>query len=128
MLNHAVSTSPFWLTALEEYVPILAAAVVTIVLARTGFQSKMAEYRRDTLDLIRLRAETLEKELADAHVEIQDLTRDIRTRERRIESLEDEVESVRHGIPTPRRPPMRRGPRESTPLPPHAPDVDDAHD
>jgi hypothetical protein len=121
-------STPFFIVLAEEYTPIIAAAVVTVVLARQGWASKMQEYRKDTLDLIRLRAETLEKELADAHVEIQDLMRDLRTRDRRIEALEDEMDALRAG--SSRRPPRRppRTPERPEPPPPlHAPDVDDPH-
>lgn len=117
-------SSPFWLVLTEEYTPIFAAAIVTVVLARSGFSQKMTEYRRDTVDMLRLRSETLEKELADSRLEIQDMMRDLRMRERRIEALEDEVDGLRHGTaPRPAR--SRHAPRADGPLPPHAPDVDD---
>jgi hypothetical protein len=123
---HFLESAPYWVILIEEYSPIVAAAIAVVVLARTGFTKKLTEYRRDTLDLVRLRAETLEKELAASQMEIQELQREVRSRDRRIETLEDEIDTLQHGssrrpYPRPSRPPMR----SESPIPPHAPDVDD---
>jgi hypothetical protein len=124
--THIIESAPYWIVLIEEYSPIVAAAIAVIVLSRTGFTKRLAEYRRDTLDLVRLRAETLEKELSTAQMEIQELQRDVRSRDRRIEALEDENDTLRAGASL--RPPSRL-PRPSlrpeSPRPPHAPDVDD---
>jgi hypothetical protein len=124
---HFLESAPYWVILVEEYSPIVAAAIAVVVLARTGFTKKLAEYRRDTLDLVRLRAETLEKELAASQMEIQELQREVRSRDRRIEMLEDEIDNLHQGggrrtYPRPSgRPPLHSEP----PVPPHAPDVDD---
>jgi hypothetical protein len=124
---HLLESAPFWLLLLEEYVPVFAAAVVTVVLARSGFANKMSEYRKDTMDLVRLRAETLEKELVASQLEVQELTREVRTRDRRIESLEDEVDGLRYGERPARSARTRRTPHTDLPPPHRAPDVDDGH-
>jgi hypothetical protein len=86
---------PFIISALETYAPIVAAAIVTVVLVRTGASQKLAEYRRETMEMIRTRADLLEKQLAEAQAEITELQREVRRRDRRIEDLEYEVGDLR---------------------------------